>query len=168
MKLKKISSFKTILTYILESFTSDIKCHAVYANNQGPKNRECQFYHGVANSAKSKTGQIIQLSCQVKFHFYLPNFDEDGKNPSSRFMAILNIGEHTHPPPPPRKIPQKHKQLLLQAIQEFGLAEATARRLISSPILPLMLDGKTNFGEKHVSLINHGHINHLIQKEKVK
>src|SRR5947207_12915723 len=110
MKLKKISSFKTILTYILESFTSDIKCHAVYANNQGPKNRQCRFYHGVTNSAKSKMVQIIQLSCQVKFHFYLLNFYEDGKNPSSRFIAILSIGEHTIPPPRPCKIPQKLKQ----------------------------------------------------------
>jgi hypothetical protein len=48
---------------------------------------------------------------------------------------------------------------------EFSAAEATARRLISLPILLLMLNGAKILSEEHISLTNQSVINHLIRKE---
>lgn len=82
-------------------------------------------------------------------------------------MAVISYGEHTHPPPPPRKIPQLIKDELIRAVKIYGVAEATARRLQQSPILPIIFDGKT-LSETHISLTNLNAINHLIKKERLK
>ena len=55
-------------------------CHAVYANLQGPKDKKCPFYHNTAVQSESETktikkrGNIVQLECQVKFHFFSTGF----------------------------------------------------------------------------------------------
>jgi len=83
-------------------------------------------------------------------------------------MAILSYGEHTHPPPPPRKIPETVKNELLRVVKAYGAAEATARRLIASPILPIMLNGKTSLTQEHIALTNQDAVNYLIRKERIK
>ena len=81
-------------------------------------------------------------------------------------MALLSFGEHTHPPPPPRKIPEKIKKELTKVFVEFSLADVTVRRLLSSPLLPILLNGKTTLSSHHVALTNMDAINHLIRKER--
>jgi hypothetical protein len=83
-------------------------------------------------------------------------------------MAIVCFGEHHHPPPPARRIPPKIREELIKVVIAFGTAEATARRLISSPILPLMLNGAKTLSEEHISLTNQSVVNHLIRKERYK
>jgi len=144
-------------------------CHAVYANLQGPKDKKCPFYHSSAIESESelktvkKHGNIIQLECQVKFHFFLPVFTNE--EPSTNSMVIISYGEHTHPPPPPRKVPSAVQERLLKAVMGFGLIDATARRLIHSPTLSIMLNGKSSFSHEHVSLINQDVVNYFIRKE---
>lgn len=70
-------------------------------------------------------GRIIQLDCSVKFHFFSPQFI-DGK-PTTNKMAVISYGEHTHPPPPPNKIPQLIKDEIVRAVKAYEVAEATAR-----------------------------------------
>ena len=115
-------------------------CNFVCANLQGPKDKRCRFYHNVDNGARHAKGEVIQLTCGVKFYFYFPKWIA-GK-PSATSMAIISYGEHTHPPPPPRKISALVKEELIKVIKAFGAAQATARRIAASPILPIMLDGK--------------------------
>ena len=136
---------------------------------QGGKNQRCVFKHTVVNEdggTKREQGKLIQLTCSVKFHFFTPVFVNN--KPSTNQMAIVCYGEHTHPPPPPRKIPIDVKDRFLKAVYAFGVAEATARRIIASPILPIMLNGKTTFEKEHVALANQDVINYLIRKERIK
>jgi len=134
---------------------------------QGGKDGKCPFFHSIEGCSGRKRGQIVQMTCEVKFHFFSPIFNNDGQ-PSTNHMAILSYGEHTHPPPPPRKIPANVKDELIRVVKAFGAAEATARRLIASPILPIMLNGKTTLSQEHIALTNQDAVNHLIRKERLK
>ena len=144
-------------------------CYTVLANNQGSKDGKCSHYHRIVGDGGSIThrkGQIVQLSCNVKFHIFTPTFSNE--TPSTRYMAILSYGTHNHPPPPAHRIPIQVKEKILKVIQAFGVGEATARKLIASPILPIMLNGKTNLGSEHVALTNQDVVNYLIRKERAK
>jgi hypothetical protein len=107
-------------------------CQAVYANLQGPKGKRCPFYHSASIKSESESepktvkrrGNIIQLECQVKFHFFLPVFTNN--KPSTNSMVIVSYGEHTNPPPPPRKVPSAVQERLLKAVMGFSLTNATA------------------------------------------
>jgi hypothetical protein len=136
---------------------------------QGGKNQKCTFKHTIESDdggRKREQGKLIQLKCEVKFHFFTPVFTNG--QPSTNKMAIVCYGKHTHPPPPPRKIPGDVKERFLKAVHAFGVGEATARRLMASPVLPIMLNGKTTFEKEHVALANQDVINYLIRKERIK
>jgi len=136
---------------------------------QGGKNQRCAFKHtieGEDSSTKRAQGKLIQLKCDVKYHFFTPLF-VNGKASTNK-LAIICYGEHTHPPPPPRKIPAAVKDKFVTAVRAFGVGEATARRLLASPILPIMLNSKTGFEQEHVALANQDVINYLIRKERIK
>lgn len=144
-------------------------CYTVLANNQGNKIGLCSHYHQIVDDSGSLTrrrGKIIQLTCGVKFHIFTPTFVNG--IPSTRYMAIISYGSHTHPPPPAHRVPTQVKERILKVVKEFGVGEATARKLISSPILPIMLNGKTSLSQEHVALTNQDLVNHLIRKERVK
>jgi hypothetical protein len=136
---------------------------------QGGKNQRCAFKHTIESEdggTKRAQGKLIQLKCDVKYHFFTPLFVNG--QASTNKMAIICYGEHTHPPPPPRKIPAATKEKFIKAVRAFGVGEATARRLLASPMLPIMLNGKTSFEQEHVALANQDVINYLIRKERIK
>ena len=140
----------------------------MYSNLQGGKNGKCPFYHSIEGSHRREKGNIVQMECDVKFYFFTPKFNDDGK-PTTKSMAVLSFGEHTHPPPPPRKIPRLVKDELIKIVQRLGGAtELTARRIIASPTLSIMLNGKTALSEEHIALSNQDAVNHLIRKERLK
>jgi len=139
-------------------------CHAVYANLQGSK--KCPFFHKGAEGSPRVQGNIKQLTCPVKFHFFTPQFINE--TPTTNKMALVSIGEHTHPAPPPRKIPEEVKQAYSRIFREFGLSEVTARRLITSPILPMLLNGDTTLNLDHIGLTNLDSLGHLIRKERLR
>jgi len=99
------------------------------------------------------------------FHFFTPRF-VDGI-PTTKYIAVISYGEHCHPPPPPRKILPGVKDQLIRIVREFGAAEATARRLVASPLLSIMLNGKMDLTAEHIALANHDAINHIIRKERL-
>lgn len=143
------------------------ECHYVIANLQGnKKTQQCPYYHDVQSSRRVR-GKIIQHECDVKFYFLVPTFDKDG-NPSTNKMVLICIGEHTHPPPPARKIPAKVKDAFVKVFRQFGLFEVTARRLLASPLLPILLDGKSSLSTHHIALTNMDAVNHLIRKERLR
>jgi hypothetical protein len=147
--------------------TNSSECHYVIANLQGnKKTQQCPYYHDVQGSAQVR-GKIVQHECEVKFYFLVPIFDEDG-NPSTNKMVLICIGEHPHPPPPARKIPAKVKDAFVKVFRQFGLYEVTARRLLASPVLPILLDGKTDLSAHHIALTNMDAVNHLIRKERLR
>jgi len=152
----------------LDSASTLPNCYAVYTNNQGPKNGQCPFFHTYLESGQleEKRGQIIQLQCQVKFHFFIPTLVDEA--PSTNQMAIISQGIHTHPPPPPHRVPPKVRDRIITLVKEFGVCEATARKLTASPMLSIMLNGKTSLGQEHVALTNQDVVNYLIRKERAK
>ena len=111
---------------MVEAISYETKCYAVYSNLQGAKNGKCPFYHNIDGDSHRHHGNIIQMDCNVKIYVFTPVFDNNNK-PSTKHMAILCFGEHTHPPPPPRKIKPSVKAELIKVIKTFGAAEATAR-----------------------------------------
>jgi hypothetical protein len=143
------------------------QCYAVFANLQGSKDNLCPFFHHVNSESSRRRGNIEKLSCDVKFYFFTPTFNRDSI-PLTQNIAILCYGEHTHPPPPPPKIPQNVKDNLIQVVQAFGAAEATARKIIASPLLPIMFNGKTTLAEEHIALTNHSAVNHIIRRERLR
>ena len=106
------------------------------------------------------------MDCKCVMHVFIPKIT-NGK-PISKYMAIICFGEHSHPPPPPIKIPSDIKEQLLRVIKTFGNDEATARRLIISSILPMILNDEKSLTREHIALANHDIINTLIRKERVK
>ena len=98
----------------------------------------------------------------MKFHFFTPFLVND--RPSTNHIVIISYGIHTHPPPPARRIPLQVKDKIIKAVQAFGVGEATARRIVASPILPIMLNGRTTLTQEHVSLTNQDVVNYLIRK----
>jgi hypothetical protein len=76
-------------------------------------------------SVQIRRGNIISMKCSVKFRVFLPVFNDDGE-PSATSMAIICEGEHSHPPPPPRKLPPTARQECINVIKAFDLSEATA------------------------------------------
>ena len=168
--MKKLQVYKTLkTTNKLDLLNIKSECHYVIANMQGnKKTQECPFYYEVKGINVHTTrvkGKIIQLECQVKFYFVVPTF-MNGK-PSTNKMALISIGEHSHPPPPPRKIPAAVKDSFAKVFREFGLTEVTARRLLASPLLLILLDGKTNLSTHHIALANMDAVNHLIRRERM-
>jgi hypothetical protein len=84
-------------------------------------------------------------------------------------MSIVSYGEHNHPPPPPRKIPANVKEQLIKAIKQYGaVADCTARRLLASPTLPIIMNGSLTLSQEHIALTNQDAVNHLIRKERLK
>jgi hypothetical protein len=143
-------------------------CHAVYANLQGSKSKLCPFYHTVTENGKQirRRGRIAQHDCNVRFHYLVPRF-LNGKASIDK-MVLICVGEHPHAPPPPRKIPPNVIKVYLEICRQYGLAGATARRIIASPMLPILLNGDINLTETHVSMTNLDALNHLIRKERLR
>jgi hypothetical protein len=112
-------------------------------------------------------GRIKRYECQVKFRIYRPVFGEDGKA-SVPYMAIISIGMHDHPPPPASKVPPHVKELLLELARLHGLETATARRLLSSAMLPKVFHNAPSLATAHVALLNNDRVNRMIQRERVK
>jgi hypothetical protein len=68
-------------------------CYAVYTNRQGSKQTGCQFYHtslDAEGAIQHRRGNIIQLPCNIKFHYFTPIF-ADGV-PSAHSIAIISYG----------------------------------------------------------------------------
>jgi hypothetical protein len=119
------------------------------------------------NTQSRRRGNIIQHECEVRFHFLTPRFVN--RKPSINKMVLISVGRHTHAPPPPRKIPAEEKELILDLCRQHGLSGVTARRLLASPMIPLLLksDG-TSSTALHPSLSNLDALNHLIRKERLR
>jgi len=134
------------------------------------KSPECPFYHRVpgtkSHSIQRVRGKILQLDCSVKFYFVVPTFTRG--NPSTNKMVIISYGQHSHPAPSASKIPISVKEQFATVFRQFGLTEVTARKLLASPMLPILLDGKTTLNSQHIALTNMDAVNHLIRKERLR
>jgi hypothetical protein len=83
-------------------------------------------------------------------------------------MAIISYGKHPHCAPPPSKLADNIRSPCITLFRKLGLTDLTARKLLSSPLLPVLLDGSTELSEKHLASINHDSLNHLIRRERLR
>lgn len=65
-----------------------------------------------------------------------------------------------------RRIAPVLRGRIISAITEFGLAEATARKLIASSFMPLILNGQEELNAQHLALLNQS--GHIIRVEHMK
>jgi len=64
--------------------------------------------------------------CPVKFyHIISENLKE------CPFIVTVSVGEHNHPPPPPRKTPYNIKTQLQKIIDNEYILDLTARRFLT-------------------------------------
>lgn len=115
-----------------------------------------------------KFGRLRQMACEVKYHIYKPTLELYTNKPSVPYFAVVSVGVHTHPAPPPAKIPINVRDKLIDAIKTFGASTATATRMLASNMLPLLMDNKVSLSMEHVSLLNYGRINQIIRRERLK
>lgn len=148
-----------------ESEYSDPECAYVCSNLQGSKNGTCPFFHIMTDGTRHK-GNLVRIDCPVKYYFYTPVVKRNG--PITNHLAILSYGEHNHPPPPMRRIVPALRGRIISAITKFGLAEATARKLIASSYMPLILNGQEELNAQHLALLNQSVIDHIIRVERTK
>ena len=113
-----------------------------------------------------RKGNLIHINCPVKYYFYTPLVKRN--SPLTHHLAILSYGEHNHPPPPMRRIAPVLRGKIISAITKFGLAEATARKLIASSYMPLILNGQEELNAQHLALLNQSAIDHIIRVERTK
>ena len=100
-----------------------------------------------------RRSNLIKIVCPVKFHFFVPLVARDGQL-STNNIVLLSKGEHNHPPPPLHRIAPDLKVKIVKVIHDYGLAEATARRIIASPFLPIILNGYEDLTYQHLALLN--------------
>lgn len=127
----------------------------------------CPELH-VGIKGDKRDGKLMQLTCDVHYYILTPVVFENTHKLSVKYMVIISKGEHNHPPPPPRRLSSETKTRLIQAITQYGVEEATARRLTASPYMSIILDGKREFSMNHIPLINQSVVNHIIRMEKAK
>ena len=65
-------------------------------------------------------GKLLSKSCNVKFHFYIPQNLEQ-----SPYVILVSTGIHTHPPPPPVKPPSQIVRALVTVIQQMNTLNLT-------------------------------------------
>ena len=58
-------------------------------------------------------GVIVEKLCNVKFYRFIPHNLEDYP-----FVALVCVGIHNHPPPPPERTPNDVKDTLQTMIKE--------------------------------------------------
>jgi hypothetical protein len=64
--------------------------------------------------------------CPVTFYHIIPeNLKE------CLFIVTISVGQHNHPPPPPRKIPYNIKNQLQQIIDNENILDLTARKFLT-------------------------------------
>ena len=144
--------------------TSDTKSskseyYYIIANLQGNKKTPEYLYYYKANRIYARE-KIIQYRCDVKFFFVVPIFINDKS--STNKMAIISYSEHSHPPPPPRKIPATIKTEFIKVFHIFSIFDVTARRLLSSAMLSAVYDRKMTLSIHYIALANIDRVNHLI------
>lgn len=115
-----------------------------------------------------KLGRLQHMACSVKFHIYKPTLQLNTNEPSAPFMAIISVGLHNHPPPPPSKLPMQVRNTLLNAIKSYGVSTATATRIMASNMLPWLLDNVPTLVVKHATLLNNDRINQIIRRERMR
>lgn len=107
------------------------------------------------------------MPCGVKFHIYKPTLDSANKA-TVPYIAVVSVGIHTHPPPPPSKIPEDVRQVVLSAIKAHGVNSITASRLMASNMLPRLLNNSISLNMEHASLLNTDRVNSIIRRERMK
>ena len=126
----------------------------------------CPYFHSLPGGIRRK-GQLNRVECPVKFHFLTP-IAKRGNHLSTNHIVIVSEGEHNHPPPPMRRIAPDLKDKVITAVKEFGLAEATARKLVASSFMPIILNGEEDLTYRHLAMLNQSVVNHIIRTEHAK
>ena len=126
----------------------------------------CPYFHSLLDGTRRK-GRLNRIECPVKFHFLTPILKGDSRLSTNHFV-IVSEGEHNHPPPPMRRIAPDLKDKVIDAVKGFGLAEATARKLVASSFMPIILNGEEDLTYWHLALLNQSVVNHIIRTERAK
>ncbi|UZO12218.1 uncharacterized protein OCT59_003766 [Rhizophagus irregularis] len=122
------------------------------------KRKKCDMPH--TDNGAVVRGEIIERSCSVQFIKIIPH--DITKCP---FVALICIGVHNHPPPPPERTPSGIKnnlQILIE--QAINQDDTTTSRSILSGNLIKAYFNKEILAEIHVSLNNIDKLRYLVGK----
>ena len=69
--------------------------YVMYSNLQGSKDEKFLFFRSITHeNTRYRRGKIIQMNCDVKFHFFISVFDSK-RHPSTKYIAILSYSEYS-------------------------------------------------------------------------
>ena len=87
------------------------------------------FLHKVDNKIVKGVIDKKANACPVKFYHIIP--EDLNECP---FIVTISVGQHNHPPPPPRKTPLNIKNQLQQIIDNENILDLTARKLLTGTV----------------------------------
>ncbi|KAF8123517.1 hypothetical protein K438DRAFT_2034716 [Mycena galopus ATCC 62051] len=100
-------------------------CSRIIGSGSGKKGKQlCPFPH--LKDGKFHIAQMVKRACKATTTIYVP-LDED----TIPIAIVVPKHEvpHTHPPPPPTKVPADVKHLYEEAVRAFGVSTATVNKV---------------------------------------
>ncbi|KAF8155102.1 hypothetical protein K438DRAFT_1943027 [Mycena galopus ATCC 62051] len=100
-------------------------CSRIIGSGSGKKGKQlCPFPH--LKDGKVHIAQMVKRACKAMTTIYVP-LDED----TIPIAIVVPKHEvpHTHPPPPPTKVPADVKHLYEEAVRAFGVSTATVNKV---------------------------------------
>ncbi|WPH03339.1 Hypothetical protein R9X50_00621600 [Acrodontium crateriforme] len=106
-------------------------------------------------------GAMIKTGCSVRWHIFIP--DDLDQTP---YITFTSHGIHSHPPPPPSRIPNRYATDIRMLIQRMGSDDLTFTRFLTHGVLEeyLQQQGVQSLSDLHPSLNNTGRIRLEIQR----
>ncbi|CAB4436081.1 unnamed protein product [Rhizophagus irregularis] len=122
------------------------------------RRKKCDIPH--LNNGTAVRGEIIEKSCLVQFIKIIPHNIAE-----CPFVALICIGVHNHPPPPPERTPAGIKNNLQSLIEQAIYQDdtTTSRSILSGNLIKAYFN-KDILAEVHVSLNNIDKLRYLIGK----
>ncbi|OJD22190.1 hypothetical protein ACJ73_06466 [Blastomyces percursus] len=109
-------------------------------------------------------GKLVHQKCNVIFDILIPIDLEN-----SPYIALRSHGLHSHPPPPPSRIPVNITRDIAQVIHQMKDPDLTLTLFLKSPEIKTLCQrySQQTFTQIHKSLINMDRIAALIYKERL-
>ncbi|CAB4436469.1 unnamed protein product [Rhizophagus irregularis] len=126
--------------------------------SKSSRTKKCAYIHYCNGSVTQ--GKIVDKPCNVKMYKFIPNDLQE-----CPFVALVCVGIHNHPPPPPERTPNNIKDNLQSMIKEAIENDdaVTSGSIIQGNMLKAYFNKET-LQEIHMSLNNIDRLRYLVAK----
>ncbi|GBC31766.2 uncharacterized protein OCT59_013015 [Rhizophagus irregularis] len=142
----------------ISTIEDDKKCFTIIPS--ASKKQECPIPH--VKDGKIEALPLVKTGCNVIFHKYEPLDLE-----SCPYIVMVVKNTHSHPPPPPHRIPVHLQENVKNLIKNSNdlLNDTTPRKLISGPLIKAVF-GEIVLSDIHASMNNIDKLRNIVMKEQ--